>query len=235
MTDPNESYNILISNVIVLKESLEIPDGKQIGLGGGRLVGRNGVDTIIVKSGESLMIFSGLVVTHVEGDIGRGVYVEHDGTFVIRDGVVSGNTAARGGGVYNAGYFELHEVYSEDAEVCLISDNTADYGGGVYNVGTFIVDGGRISNNTATANGGGLYNAGTFDKLDMHGSADVVFVSNVALSGEGGDVFEGVDIFVEEYVGNDWWSYLLFIGAVVIVGVIGAILLFYRSKRKSSW
>jgi hypothetical protein len=202
----NTSRSICIggTGTIVLEKPLEIPERKVISLCYGRLVGRDGMAVIIVKSGGKLVLFGG-TVTHADGATGRGVYVESGGEFTLC-GVISDNTADYGGGVYNAGIFTLlcADQAFEDNYGGVISDNTADYGGGVYNVGAFTIRQdnipppdwfsnvvGEISNNVATK-GGGVYNAGTFDVYD-----DALIFSNVATSGEGADVFIGEDVFIK--------------------------------------
>ncbi|MCL2642951.1 MAG: hypothetical protein FWD52_05530 [Candidatus Bathyarchaeota archaeon] len=161
---------------IVLEKSLEIPEGKNVGLVSADvsaytvcLVGGDGVDTVIVKCGGELVLFNGVIITHAKGDRGRGVYVKSGGTFTMEGGEVSGNRATRGGGVYNEGIFNMRgDVLLESSKLFA---NTAAKGGGVYNVGTFILDGGNIYQNnctntlTSTGEGGGVYNAGTFSTV----------------------------------------------------------------------
>ncbi|MDR2204066.1 MAG: hypothetical protein LBE76_07225, partial [Nitrososphaerota archaeon] len=105
------SYVIGLSKDIVLKKSLEIPDGKNITLtsdGGDvawRLVGANNQNTINVLG---FLVIDGIVVTHVENGCGRGVYVESKGTLILVGGEISGNVINEsGGGVYNMGNFEM--------------------------------------------------------------------------------------------------------------------------------
>jgi len=89
------------------------------------------------------------------------------GGFILLNGVITCNTAWRGGGVCNFGVFNMGDGS--------ISDNTATVsGGGVYNgdsiaMGNFEMSGGKISANTAVK-GGGVYN---------------FFYSIVSLSGNG--------------------------------------------------
>ncbi|MCL2642320.1 MAG: hypothetical protein FWD52_02220 [Candidatus Bathyarchaeota archaeon] len=158
-TSPDEEYTIVISKDIMLEKSLEIPDGKRIILIGNVsdicLVGTDGFDTIIVKSGGYLRMVGYIVVTHAKGDTGRGIYVERGGTCILQSTTVSGNRADNGGGVYNEGTFELRQA---DDSLGLIANNVATLGGGVYNKGTFRVFGGCIKDNVATL-GGGVYNA----------------------------------------------------------------------------
>ncbi|MCL2642318.1 MAG: hypothetical protein FWD52_02210 [Candidatus Bathyarchaeota archaeon] len=184
-TAPGNAWHMIgVGQDIVLKESLVIPKGKMIGLvGDGRLVGGDGVDTIIVKRGGELQLW-GVVVTHVEGGGGRGVYVERGGIFSLCSGTISGNSADKGGGVYNKGSFTMWGGIVDTH--CVISGNTATQGGGVYNEGTFIMNnnGGIYDNRCMDAGnsvglGGGVYNKGTFTMNDGYIS------SNVASKGGG--------------------------------------------------
>ncbi len=99
-----------------------------------------------------------------------GVYNAKGATFTLtEDAQICENTAPQsGGGVYNAGTFEM--------EGGVIRGHTVtQFGGGVYNAedATFTLSGGTIQYNTAydgtgsstainTNTGGGVYNAGTF-------------------------------------------------------------------------
>jgi hypothetical protein len=105
---------------------------------------------------------------------GGGVY--NDGDFTMSGGTITGNTAsssrsAYGGGVHNAnaGDFTMSggTITNNTASVDSSSSSHA-YGGGVHNdSGTFIMNGGEIVGNTASAStyahGGGVFNnAGNF-------------------------------------------------------------------------
>jgi len=103
--------------------------------------------------------------------------VANGGTFNMSGGKISGNTADQhGGGVYNmsGGAFTM----SASAQ---ISTNTAtQMGGGLGNLGTVIIDGGKISGNTADQYGGGVWSMlGTVTMNDGEIS------SNTALHGGG--------------------------------------------------
>ena len=79
--------------------------------------------------------------------------VENDsGTLTITGGVITGNTATNGGGVYSNATMTMSggEIYG----------NTATNGGGVYSTGTVTMSGGIIHDNTATVYGGGVCVAG---------------------------------------------------------------------------
>jgi hypothetical protein len=115
--------------------------------------------TLIMKSGAWL---TGNINAQSSGFIGGAVYV--GGTFIMEDGIISGNSGNRGGGVYvdANGTFRM--------EYGTISDNTGTVlGGGVY-IGQassqFIMNGGIITRNKATGGGGGgvYVSAGKFDK-----------------------------------------------------------------------
>jgi hypothetical protein len=91
------------------------------------------------------------------------------GTFALSGGVISGNTAYAGGGVWNGGIFVMSGGK--------ISGNTANSkgtGGGVYNHGfnnvggvsvTFTMSGGEITGNNAHNGGGLAYQEGSFKWL----------------------------------------------------------------------
>jgi len=218
---PDREYMIGVVADIVLEKPLEIPEGKAIGLAGGngRLIGANGVDTVIVKSGGLLSLWNGVVITHANGATGRGVYVEHGGTLNLHICEISGNTATQGGGVYNEGIVRMFLSEGIISGSGVISGNVAtENGGGVYNVGLFEMFGGEISGNSAS-NGGGVYNVGTFVRAD-----NAQIHMNTALNGEYDDVFG-------ENRPN--WIYFSLVGLiVVVVGVVFIGLFFYRAKRR---
>ncbi|MCL2642323.1 MAG: hypothetical protein FWD52_02235 [Candidatus Bathyarchaeota archaeon] len=255
----NERHTIAISKDIVLEKTLEIPEGKDIlmiwyGSRDFYLIGANGMDTIIVKSGGMLTLAGTLVVTHAEGDSGRGVYVERDGEFNISGAIISGNSADRGGGVYNEGTFNL---MGDSDRGGLVGNNTANLGGGVYNEGTFSMSWGKVEYNNATDSetsvgmGGGVYNKGTlisnsnsytwgdticFNVATLGGgvyNTGTIEMSggqisgNTALSGEGNNVFN------EEVVSGRGQFYLLvIIGVVAVVAVFGGLFFYFLKMRK---
>jgi len=235
---------------IVLEKSLEIPDGKFVMLiaegTGFSLIGADGMDTVIVKSGGSLTLWFGVDVTHAAGTSGRGVYVERGGNFTILSnggifgnsavegggvynegdffmfgGHISNNSAVEGGGVYNAGNFSLcggDIRYNE----CTDTETSIGVGGGVYNEGAFYMTNAHIFGNIATK-GGGVYNIGTFIKYEKGYTGSIK--SNTALNGEGHDVFPEGNGAVQLYL-------LLFAVVAVVCFVVVGSLLFYRSKKR---
>ncbi|MCL2642325.1 MAG: hypothetical protein FWD52_02245 [Candidatus Bathyarchaeota archaeon] len=154
-------YVIGLSADIVLKKSLEIPADKNIvlvsvGDGVWKLVGPNKQNTINVNG---LLTLDGVGVTHVEGDVGGGVYVDEGGVLTFLSGKIYGNTdtddvygVACGGGVYvgSGGVFVM-----SGGEI--VNNKANRMGGGVYNAGSFSMSGGEISGNNAYR-GGGVYN-----------------------------------------------------------------------------
>jgi len=205
----NTEYVIGLSKDIKLTSSLVIHSGKNITLAGvgsvWKLVGANKQNTINVAG--SLTI-DGICVTHADGDVGRGVYVESDGIFTMLGGVISGNTVdGPGGGVHvNFGTFVM--LGGE------ITGNTATTGGGVYSVNS-VLDrrDGTIWGNTATRAYSG-YNDVSQTEL----------TPRVNLT----------ETTPQPPNESDEPTYLLHIGIVVIVTgfIVAAVaLLFYRSKK----
>jgi fibronectin type 3 domain-containing protein len=135
------------------------------------LVGRSANTDSLVKvyPGGKLVMNDGAKIsgnrrnyTHDSSTYGGGVRIE--GVFTMNGGVISGNTAWDGGGVY----VTSSDTFTMNGGV--ISDNAATTGGGVYiHSGTFTMNGGEISGNTVSttsfvsSDGGGVYIlSGTF-------------------------------------------------------------------------
>jgi hypothetical protein len=246
---PDRHYMIGITEDIVLEKPLEISKGKNIGLGGNRcLIGANGVDTVIVKSGGWLALWNGVIVTHVAGDTGRGVYVERGGVLELFICEISGNTAAKGGGVYNEGTVRMVLSDGIVSGSGVISGNTAVEGGGVYNTGTFTLEGGMISNNKADV-GGGVYNNFSGSNFtmtggeisgntatgggDVHNSGNFYRLSGVISANTVNDA-DGVYIDKVSDTGGNGGQLWLIVIAMVSAGFV-VVLLFYHSKsRKQS-
>ena len=79
---------------------------------------------------------------------GGGVYVAS--VFTMKGGVISGNTASTGGGVH----ISRNQTFTMIGGT--ITDNTASKGGGVFTTGIFTMRGGTITRNTAAEYGGGV-------------------------------------------------------------------------------
>jgi uncharacterized repeat protein (TIGR02543 family) len=179
---------------IALTGALIIPANKDITLKSEgnaefELFGASNVNTITVENRGTLTL-AGIVVTHVSGASGAGVYVNSGGRLTLSGGKISGNTVAyNGGGVINSGNFTMTggTVF-----------NNNEYG--VYTTGSgsnFTMTGGEITNNRygvylATANsffnmtngkisgntGGGYTGSGTFTMTGGEISNNVRGVSN---------------------------------------------------------
>jgi hypothetical protein len=97
------------------------------------------------------------------GSLGGGGVCISSGPFTMTGGVISGNSstgAQGGGGVWVGGGYPFTMTGG------VITDNTAQKGGGVCISGTVHVDGGTISENTAT--GGATFGAQVFQNLGSH-------------------------------------------------------------------
>jgi hypothetical protein len=158
---------------IQLTESFVIPANKDITLlsvnkkSFCKLIGANGESTIVVEKNSVLRLES-IIVTHMNGATGWGVYVNVGGTLYMSGGEISNNAAildmsinirgtgisidiGSGGGVFNRGSFCM-----SGGE---ISNNLAGSGGGVLNIRSdFSMSGGKISGNKASYDGGGVFN-----------------------------------------------------------------------------
>jgi predicted outer membrane repeat protein len=90
--------------------------------------------------------------------------VNNGGVFILNNGIIAGNVAGFGGGVYVAGTFTMNGGE--------IADNfAAEHGGGVASGGTFTLNGGEIAGNSISSNtsssphsrgGGGVFAGGAF-------------------------------------------------------------------------
>jgi hypothetical protein len=163
---------ITIDRDIQLTEPLTIPAKNDITLtssnnknGFYKLVGANETSTIFVEKGGVLRL-DGIIVTHKNGEVGRGVEVYFGGTLIMTGGVICNNID--GFAMYNTGYYDI---------------SLAQNGGGVYNCGSFSMYGGVISNNTAYGSGSGVYNNG-YD-FSMYGGK----IFNNTAYGSGGGVY----------------------------------------------
>lgn len=90
--------------------------------------------------------------------------------------VISGNTAATGGGGICLILGSFATLYSGS-----VAGNTAENGGGIYTVANsrFNIEGGEIRNNTAIGDGGGIF-AENYGSLALHSGSSVTFSDNTA-------------------------------------------------------
>jgi hypothetical protein len=117
-----------------------------------------------------------------------GLGLENDAQGVIKDGVVEGNVAAAGGGLFvlgsgktlSGGTIQANRAVGRAASGPL-GQLFADGGGVLVSTGSLTISGGSIANNTAASSGGGL---------KVYSSGNVTFSggavrNNTALSGGG--------------------------------------------------
>ena len=126
---------------------------------------------VVNVNGGTLIMNDGATITGNDNSnrVGGGVLVSR-GTFEMRGGTISHNTARNGGGVSSNANFTMsggsitENRASNGGGVSgnftmtdgAIYGNTANDGGGVF-AHNFTMRGGMISDNTATNNGGGVY------------------------------------------------------------------------------
>ncbi|MCL2383196.1 MAG: hypothetical protein FWC79_03410 [Oscillospiraceae bacterium] len=137
--------------------------------------GSNGGGGVRVNAGATFTMNGGLIHDNLTGRFGGGVYVNAS-TFIMNNGVISGNTGLLGGGVTLMG--ASANVTMNGGE---IHNNTAALGGGVnVEIGTFTMNDGLIHentgtgrNNTDTANDANRGGAGVFIQgggtFNLHG------------------------------------------------------------------
>lgn len=115
----------------------------------------------------TLTISDGITITGNKSEQGGGIYT-YDEDITINGGNITGNTATYGGGVYHIGDYRTCDTLTISGSAT-ITGNTATDGGGVYvesgkntsnwnkGQGALQINGGSITNNTATGNGGIVY------------------------------------------------------------------------------
>ena len=120
-------------------------------------------------------------ITHKEGKVGRGIYVNN--SFTMYGGEISGNTidasaSVYGGGVYvDYGPFTMHGGSITNNKI----SETIGNGGGVFvsDHGSFTMDGGSIIYNRAPDSGGGVYSM-----VDFIVSGKAIITNNTAMDGQ---------------------------------------------------
>ena len=142
-----------------------------------------------VYSGHAMLrLLDTQVLNNTAVDRGGGVYVHGYGAVITNSTLVS-NTAERGGGLYiNEGTLDI------TGSVFLA--NAAIYGGGmdlggVFNLALFES---TITANHAATSGGGLYHDSPQGALTILRST---FSGNEATAGEGGAIYTGSDLYLE--------------------------------------
>ena len=176
---------------------------------------------IVVYSGGKANIFNGVI----RGGRGVGIYIGPNSAgarVAIYGGKITGSGT---GAAVNSGEIHMYggEIFKNSRGVQAgtykgngsglfylhdgkITDNHGDRGGGVYVEHNFYMDGGEVSNNSATGNGGGIYmNTGS------------IFLSGGKVTGNraGGD---GGGVCTKAYAAKDSKSYVELSGNAEISG-----------------
>ena len=176
---------------------------------------------IVVYSSGKANIFNGVI----RGGSGAGIYIGPNSAgarVAIYGGKITGSGT---GAAVNSGEIHMYggEIFKNSRGVQAgtykgsgsglfylhdgkITDNHGDRGGGVYVEHNFYMDGGEVSNNSATGNGGGIYmNTGS------------IFLSGGKVTGNraGGD---GGGVCTKAYAAKDSKSYVELSGNAVISG-----------------
>ncbi len=107
---------------------------------------------------------------------GGGIRNPLSATLTLNSSTVSGNTASRGGGIFNIGTMTLTSstvsgnsagssgggIRNNGGTLTLnsstVSGNTANCCGGIHNLGTLTLNSSTVSGNTAASGGGGIHN-----------------------------------------------------------------------------
>ncbi|MCL2135266.1 MAG: InlB B-repeat-containing protein [Candidatus Bathyarchaeota archaeon] len=166
-----QSVVIALGNDISLTERVIVPAGKDITLTSNSITHFYKLIGGLTVQNDGILRLDGINVTDASNS---GISVDSDGLFILYRGEISGNISpsymvglgmffSPGGGVYNAGTFEMYGGKISNNSAYITASNDEGYGGGVYNTGTFKMFDGEISNNYAVTSGAGVYNVGVFE------------------------------------------------------------------------
>lgn len=180
-----------------VKRVISVADGSTLNLNGGMITTpRNlGHDGHVILSQGTVYISGGYVTNGSGGGWGGGLCVTGvDASLVMTGGVIAGNKAASGGGIFanNGATLELSggvisgnatyptEIYNGD------DVNAGGYGGGVYTQGASVTisDSANITNNRAEAR---IANEGYYNKGRL-GGGGIASMNGGTLSMTGGSV-----------------------------------------------
>lgn len=155
-TDGSCIYNNTRGSIILNNSTLSGNSGSPGYHGGGGIY--NDGDITVSNS-----IFSGNS-THYLAFGGGGIYNDANGSIVLNDSTLTGNTTGlTGGGIYNGGTLTINSSTLSGNSASRLSGSS--FGGGVYNAsGTVTINNSTLSGNSATnlndsSSGGGVYNA----------------------------------------------------------------------------
>jgi hypothetical protein len=186
----NSSNNQPDETVITIQESIisnNMTEESASDNGGGGLFSYNSTANIYNTS------FINNTVNGVN-DGGGGLFISYRSIATIKDSLIAGNAADKGGGIKSEFESQLTINNSE------ITNNIArQQGGGIYNeeVSTIDITNSSISNNTSTKEGGGLYN---YDRCTVTIDS-TLFYSNTILG-----AFSGGGIHNNLYSSVSTWN-----------------------------
>ncbi len=111
---------------------------------------------------------------------GGGILNYYPGSIDLTGSTMSGNSASRGGGLYNDWKATLTN--------CTISGNSAQLGGGLGNYGAAALTACTISGNSASIGSGGVYNFGTATYHSSVSMIDTIVAGNASSTGNPDDI-----------------------------------------------
>jgi len=167
---------ILEKNITLMGHSGN--NGRIVNVNGGIFKMNEGA-TISGNPGGGVQVYIGSfemiggVITGNTAQYGGGVYVGDSRTFTMTGGTISGNTASQGGGVYLAGSYPGGTLNMRGG---IITGNIArEYGGGVYvGSGKINKNGGTITGYNSDQNNGNVVKDDAGDVLARRGHAAFV-------------------------------------------------------------
>lgn len=140
---------------------------------------------VIGQGGKAIMYGGEITNNHAAGSTSSGEQniLYNAGTFIMKRGNISDNTAINGAVIHNAGRFEMTggNITNNEAQISF-SALGALYSSTIRNTGTFIMSGGEISHNRVKGCGGGLY-------VDVTGVAELK--GNAKITDNAADIFGG--------------------------------------------
>jgi hypothetical protein len=136
----------LTSGVLEITGSLNIagPGASSLAISGG-----GKFPVFEVDAGVTSVFISGITIENGATSIGFGGGIDNEGTLMVTNSTISGNSAGEsGGGIVNSGTLTVTNS--------TISGNSAGEGGGILNTGTLTLTNSTISGNAASIFGGGI-------------------------------------------------------------------------------
>lgn len=121
---------------------------------------------------------------------GGGVYINNGGILILKNGLISKNSAKNNGGGVSVNTSASENLFIMDGGT--LTDNSANKdGGGVYMYGgSFTMNAGTVSYNRAlTGNGGGVYVTDNAKVTSGMASGTCTITNNIADTGDGGGIY----------------------------------------------